>query len=85
MNQLDFLVASLLIGAILTFVGLTALLPVEAYRKIFGWIWPVGPTESRDEALRRRLVGVLITALGFVALRVGIEALFRHLTGPGMQ
>jgi hypothetical protein len=78
-NQDGFLLASLLIGAILTFVGLTALLPAGIYRKIFGFVWPVGALESRDKALQRRLVGVVITALGFTALRAGIAALFEHL------
>lgn len=79
MNQEVFLLVSLLAGAILTFIGLAALLPVKTYRKIFGYVWPVGPSESRDEALRRHLVGVMITAIGLAALRVGIAALLWHL------
>lgn len=73
------LVAFLIIGAILTFVGLAALLPAGVYRKIFSHVWPVGPLESRDKALQRRLVGAVITAIGLVALRAGIVALFGHL------
>lgn len=84
MDKVGFLLASLIFGTVLTFVGLTALLPVATYRKIFSWVWPLGPSESRDEALRRRLVGAVITALGFVALRVGIEVLFGHLGWPGI-
>lgn len=80
MNRLDFLLVTLLIGAVLTFVGLTSLLPVEIYRKIFGYVWPVGPVESREESLQRRLVGVVIAALGLVALRAGIMTLFGHLS-----
>lgn len=79
MNQGGFLLASFLTGSILSFVGLTAFLPVETYRKIFKCVWPVGPSESRDDAFRRRLVGAVITALGFVALRAGIVALFGQM------
>lgn len=79
MGQDLFFLAALLFGAILTFVGLTALLPVGIYRKIFGYLWPMGSSESRERALQRRLVGVVITALGFTALREGILVLFERL------
>lgn len=69
-----------LIGAILSFVGLTAFLPVEIYRKIFGYVWPTSSLETRDKVLQRRLVAAMITAIGIIALRVGIVALFGQLT-----
>lgn len=72
--------ATTLIGAILSFVGLTAFLPVEVYRKIFGYIWPMESLESRNRALQRKVVAAMITALGIIVLRAGIAALFRHLT-----
>jgi hypothetical protein len=71
--------ATLLIGAILSFVGLTAFLPVEIFRKIFGYVWPMGSSESRDRALERRFVAAMITAVGIIALRAGIAALSGHL------
>lgn len=54
-----------------------------SFHKIFGWIWPVQPSELRNRVLQLRLGGALITAPGFVALRADVEALFGHLTGPG--
>jgi len=77
MNQDYFLLASLLLGAILTFVGLVSLIPVEIYRKVFGYVLPVDPQEPRSKAVQRRMVGALIAAIGLTALRAGIEALFR--------
>jgi hypothetical protein len=71
--------AILLVGAILAFVGLTAFLPVRIYRKVFGWVWPVDSVDSRDIALRRRLVGAVISAIGLTALQAGVKVLSEHL------
>lgn len=78
-NQEVFLFVSLPIGAILAFVGLTAFLPVGIYRRIFGYVWPVGPRESRDKALQRRMLGAAITAVGLTALRAGFDALSGYM------
>lgn len=72
--------ATTLIGAILSFVGLTAFLPVGIYRKVFGNVWPMNPLEPRNKALQRKVVAAMITALGIIVLRAGIAALFQHLT-----
>ena len=79
MNEEVFLLASLLAGAILAFVGLTAFLPVGIYRRIFGYVWPVGPRESRDKAMRRRFVGAAIAAVGLTAIRAGFEVLAGYM------
>ena len=71
--------AILLIGAILAFVGLTSFLPVNIYRRVFGWVWPVDSLESQENALRRRIVGAAISAIGLTALQAGIKALAEHL------
>lgn len=70
---------TLLIGAILSFVGLTAFLPAGIYRKIFGYVWPLDSLESRDKALRRRLAAAAITAVGLTALQAGLMALSERL------
>lgn len=79
MNQDYFLLASLLFGTILAFVGLTSLLPVELYRKVFGYVLPVDSVEPRNKALQRRMIGVLIAAIGLTALRAGIVSLFQQM------
>ena|GEM_PF-3470221 len=79
MNEEIFLLASLLAGAILAFVGLTAFLPVGIYRRIFGYVWPVSPRESRDKAMQRRFLGAAIAAVGLTALRAGFEVLAAYM------
>ncbi len=77
-QDVSFLAMSL-IGAILSFVGLTAFLPAGTYRKLFGYVWPIDSLESRDKALQRRLAGAVITAIGLTALQAGVMALLENL------
>ena len=63
----------------LSFVGLTAVLPITTNRKNFGHVWPVDPLECREKALQRQLVGAAISAIGLTALQAGVMAMSEHL------
>ncbi len=78
-EQYSYLLVLLLFGAVLAFVGIVALLPLGMYRKVFGFVWPVDDSESQAKVLQRRLAGIVLTALGFIALRAGLAALGGNL------
>ena len=70
MNDWTFIFAHILIFAVFTVVGLLALLlPQENYSRMLGCLWPVSASNSNGKGIQRRMVGLILTIMGILALR----------------
>ena len=65
-----FIIPFVLVSSVFTLVGLLVLLlPAERYQAAVGRIWAVRRPKTRGQDLQRRLVGLLVSLFGFLALR----------------